>query len=78
MGRQRGRKGGRREGGSRNRPRTPTHPRSPKPNHYVDWLLSGECRFGDICRRGFENAVCTYADEYAQVSYRSVWGVGGG
>lgn len=40
-------------------------PRRPKPNHYLDWLLTGKCDFGGICEGGFFNAACKYMTDYA-------------
>ncbi|KAL4447483.1 hypothetical protein ABPG75_004702 [Micractinium tetrahymenae] len=41
------------------------HLHGPKPNHYLDWLLTGKCDFGGICEGGFFNAVCKYMTDYA-------------
>ena len=42
------------------------HLHGPKPNHYLKWLLTGECNFGPICEMGFEHATCNYFKEYAK------------
>lgn len=43
------------------------HLHGPKPNHYLDWLLTGKCEFGNMCEQGFAYALCDYAMEYDQV-----------
>ena len=49
-------------------PHTPhPHPRrSPKPNHYLDWLLKGQCKFGGICEAGYIHSFCHYVADYSQ------------
>ncbi|PSC70561.1 Glycosyl transferase family 8 [Micractinium conductrix] len=42
------------------------HWHGPKPNHYLDWLLKGQCKFGGICEAGYIHSFCHYVADYSQ------------
>lgn len=44
------------------------HMHGPKPNHYLKWLLTGECAFRDMCELGFRYGLCQYMSEYVQLA----------
>jgi hypothetical protein len=40
------------------------HFHGPKPHHYLDYIETGSCEFGEMCKRGFQRALCGYLDHW--------------
>ena len=49
------------------------HFHGPKYSDYIKWAETGACRFGDMCKMGFTNGLCTYAEEMADVSFSELF-----